>query len=110
MGIINSTMRDVVDQVAKLSQEAMEKMLIDQLGILVSEGLLVIERHEPMITIDVNNNLKVEHKARLHLKDKEYIQQLKEENITLQEKVEYLTDLVQLMRKAAKDILAEEDR
>lgn len=105
---INSTMRDISAEVSRKSAESMEKMIEEQLGILISEGILVVERTEPIITIDDKNILKVEHKARLLLKDHEYIQKLHDKIAVLEDNVRYWKDVALRMRGAAKAVLSED--
>lgn len=107
--MITSTIRDVTEEVAKKSAEAMENVILEQLGILVSEGILVIERREPIITVNSKNIFKVEHKVRLHLKDKEYVQGLQIKIDDLEYKIKHLEEKLESLGNAARVIVEELD-
>lgn len=65
--------------VERLAQQK-EKMILDQLDDLVKEGLLVIEQG-PMSLVQMahNNEMIVAQEVKIVLRDKEYIQSLKDE-------------------------------
>lgn len=62
-----------------------ETLVLSQLGELVTRGLLVIEKTQPVLTQEPGPgcNLKVSQAVRLVLKDREYIEKLEGENADL---------------------------
>lgn len=105
--MINPTMRDVVDSVSKKAAESMETEISKQLGELVDKNILMIERTEPIITIDDSNVLRVSQKVRLHLRDREYIEQLRGKIETMEDKITWLEGRLASIQDAAKNIIGE---
>jgi hypothetical protein len=92
--MINSA-NEVIAKTAREAAKYEHRLLMEQLNDLISRGLLVVEVAQPMLvtTIEVNEHqpgfeVRMESSVRLVLKDKEYIQQLEQENKKLKEKLE----------------------
>lgn len=83
-----------------LQREFMEKkqaLILEQLGDLVSKGLLVIQEVQPvLVKDDSSNKITLQGAIRLTLRDKEYIEKLEKENKALKAKFEQLRDWIKV--------------
>lgn len=92
MDYLSRSMTDLMNQVA--SQQ--EAIMVEQLNELISRGLLVVEKTEPLFVTnngyESNDGYKIEYrqKIRLLLKDQEYIEKLEKENKELKEQFQKL--------------------
>ena len=77
------------DLIFEIAERTQAHMLV-QLGDLVTEGVLVWEKGEQILTIDTedSNRVSLSFTGRLVLKDQEYVNRLKEENIALHRKLQ----------------------
>jgi len=72
-----------------------EAILQEQLGDLVSRGLLVVESTEPVLIREpYSDKIKIAQSIKLTLKDKEYILKLEEENKILKEQLETIKNVI----------------
>lgn len=60
--------------------EQTESLLLEQLNDLLSRGLLVVEKTEPVLIQDSTGKVQIHQKINLTLRDKEYIEKLEKEN------------------------------
>jgi hypothetical protein len=86
---MSSMVTEISDQIAAQT----EKTILDQLGVLVSEGLLVLEKGPQRIVQEANHNgFKLMQDIRLVLKDKEYLAKLEAENAKLKSQIATLKE------------------
>jgi len=81
---------DIAREVAKQT----EAEILTQLNDLVSRGLLILERTEPVLVEEDNHKFTVRMKVKLTLKDKEYIEKLETENKELRKKLENTRNII----------------
>ncbi|HRT83956.1 MAG TPA: hypothetical protein P5523_04895 [Bacteroidales bacterium] len=80
--------------------EQTESLLLEQLSDLLSRGLLVVEKTEPVLTQDHSTGkVQIHQKINLTLRDKEYIEKLEKENAVLQ----YRLDCIESALRGNKD-------
>jgi len=68
-----------------------ESILLEQLSELISRGLIVIYKEEPVLTHeekDGTHTVKISSAVRLVLKDHEYIQRIEKENAELKARIQ----------------------
>lgn len=80
---------EVIENVAKQK----EALILESLGDLITRGLLVVEKTEPVLVGGWKENedkyeVKLEQKIRIVLKDKEYIEKLEKENADYKDLIE----------------------
>ncbi len=77
-----------------------EDIILDQLGDLLTRGLLMWEETRPVITKEFDSNvLTVRSAGRLVLRDREYIEKLEAENAALKEQLFAIKDGIKLGRE-----------
>jgi hypothetical protein len=83
--LLSKSTSDMLKAVNKAATEQTEAIILEQLGELVTRGLLVVEETKPMITMEHRNaddagyTFRMTRAIRLVLKDQEYIERLEKE-------------------------------
>ena len=92
--IISDSLYSYTDKLQHEFMRQEERILLDQLGDLLSRGLLVIESTSPVLIQtdrpDGGYNLKLERSVRLTLKDMEYIKKIEDENQELKARLKHI--------------------
>jgi len=90
-----------IDGIIKDLMVQQEQLLLDQLGDLVSKGLLICERGPISMYEDVTRpySYKVSQQVKFVLKDKEYITKLEQENKELKEHLRLILHISDSLKK-----------
>jgi len=96
----NKMLQEVITDIAKQQ----ENLILEQLGELITRGLLVVEKTEPVLTGGWERDrdkytVKLEQKIRLVLKDQEYIEKLEAENAEYKDLIKRLNEALERQLK-----------
>lgn len=96
--LLSKSAAQISQDVAKLSAEHTESLILEQLTELTKRGLLVIEETQPMLSM-INiladqdaYELRITRGIRLVLKDQEYVESLEKKIVDLEAQVKTLDD------------------
>lgn len=98
--IYQDTDRRLMDAASDFAKKK-ESIILEQLGDLIKQGLLVIVETQPVITFDyVTGSLKMDGAIKLHLRDKERMEEMRLEIESLKaDKANMCRDIVDLCKK-----------
>lgn len=95
--LFNSDGTAIVKDVIQQLNKNVDSQILNQLNEFISRGLIVVEKTEPVLTVDENPYfpmdghpqyiVNVQQGVRLKLKDQEYIEKLEKENQELRDKI-----------------------